>query len=391
MLDPGWLFLIAGLAMCAAGILIPAQNDLRALKGQLDALHAEEALVTARLRAHANFLDDLEQADPTLVRRLAAAQLNVVPAGDRPILLARTPSASVIDWIDQTVATEPPPTAGAGLSRLSRLAEGPYRLWALGGSVFCIFIGLLTGVGPAVRRRTGSSARAGRDVEEQLAGEAMADRKGTGGGPASADRLDSASAVATAEPQWPSRGRLEALPWGGEVRPAIADGGAPIVADVEQSCIVVLDDEVTDEADILDEDEAETWRDPAIEVAAASEDGDGLPDTADDLSSASDAGEAATGGEAEETGHIARSTAGSDEPKADDYEYEYVYEEIEVDEEGNPVESASEDGEVYEYEYEYEYVDDPCEDGGDEDDEYEYEYVYVDADEAEAEDERGGG
>ncbi len=34
--DPGWLYIIAGSAMCAATILIPSHNDLGELRAQRD-------------------------------------------------------------------------------------------------------------------------------------------------------------------------------------------------------------------------------------------------------------------------------------------------------------------------------------------------------------------
>ena len=111
-IDPGWLFVAAGLVMCAAVILIPAGSRLEGLREQLPRLEREEALLLARLRAHANFLDELDRGDPPLVRRLAAAQFNVVSAGERPVLVARSSSA----WSCPCSARESPPANSTGRS-----------------------------------------------------------------------------------------------------------------------------------------------------------------------------------------------------------------------------------------------------------------------------------
>ena len=104
--DPGWLFILAGLSVCAAGIVLPAQADLEALQRQLELLRQEEAQAYARLEAHAQFLDQVDESDASLVRRLAAAQLNMVPQGDTPVLLAVRDTAPVTDWIDATVQAD---------------------------------------------------------------------------------------------------------------------------------------------------------------------------------------------------------------------------------------------------------------------------------------------
>lgn len=147
--DPGWLFVIAGLAICAAGILLPAQGDLQALQRQVTQLQSEEAHAYARLRAHSNFTDQVDRADPALIRRLAAAQLNLVRAGDTPILLAASETSPVTDWIDATVNRDIRPPKPAATSTLSQLANGPYRLWLFAGGIMSVFVGLMLSPSPA--------------------------------------------------------------------------------------------------------------------------------------------------------------------------------------------------------------------------------------------------
>ena len=149
-IDPGWLFILAGVAICAAGVLIPAQTDLLELHRQRQELRKAERFAWARLQAYQEFRDELKREDPALIRRLAAAQLNVVPAGATAVL--RSPSsASVTDWIDATVPVDRRPPQVMRESTLAGLANGPRRLWFLAAGVLAVFIGLV--VDPSMSSR----------------------------------------------------------------------------------------------------------------------------------------------------------------------------------------------------------------------------------------------
>ena len=145
--DPGWLFVLAGLVVCAAGVLMPAQADLHTLRQRSDDLQVEESRWYARLKAHADFIDRMEREEPDLIRRLAAAQLNMIPSGETPVLLAASNPPPVTQWIDGTVTMEPRTDKPLAVSTLSRLANGPDRLWLFAGGIMCVFIGLMLGPG----------------------------------------------------------------------------------------------------------------------------------------------------------------------------------------------------------------------------------------------------
>ncbi len=162
--DPGWLFIIAGLAVCAAGVLLPAQADLRALEEQLAVLQGEEARAYQRLAAHADFIDQVDRGDPGIIKRLAAAQLNLVPEGDKPVLLAGGDTSPVTEWIDATVDLNLRPPPIEPVSTLSRWANGTSRLWMFGGGIMSVFIGLLISPDGSRSRRRALTA-ASRDFD----------------------------------------------------------------------------------------------------------------------------------------------------------------------------------------------------------------------------------
>lgn len=149
-LDPGWPFVLAGLALLVAAILIPAQRELHELRVEARKAEVQENRTYARLMAYDRFLSDLRAGDPQLVRRLAIAQLNLVPIGEESLLLTPGMNQTVAQWIDESV-----PPLDEAIARidaetpaypdtlLARFALGPNRLWLIAGSVFLLFVGLL--------------------------------------------------------------------------------------------------------------------------------------------------------------------------------------------------------------------------------------------------------
>ncbi|MHC4103217.1 MAG: hypothetical protein ACYSW1_20320, partial [Planctomycetota bacterium] len=142
-LDAGWLYILAGLALCAAGIPVPARRDLEDLRRQLDRLADERAISDARLHAYGSFLHLLNEDDPALIRRLAAAQLNLVPADEKPVLMAASRTATVTNWIDENIQPRAVVAEPAPVTLLGRLVGGRGRLWVLAAGIVVVFVGLL--------------------------------------------------------------------------------------------------------------------------------------------------------------------------------------------------------------------------------------------------------
>lgn len=144
-LDAGWLYLLAGAALVSSMVLIGPADDLAQLRHRRDRLAGLESDAITRLQAYETFLEALDDADPMLVRRLAAAQLNLIPESVKPIgLIGVELDAHVDDWIHEAL---PPPTVvdppQVKDSWLRRLAAGPTRLWTMLAGMLLIFIGLL--------------------------------------------------------------------------------------------------------------------------------------------------------------------------------------------------------------------------------------------------------
>jgi hypothetical protein len=141
--DPGWLFMLAGLALVAAAVLVPASYDLWVLRAQQQQLAAQEAENYKRLDAYSQFASSLQAADPQLVRRMAASQLNRMPKGETPLLLSTTANQTPLDWVDASVQPVVANVAPFPDSLLSRLTLGRKALWVAGAGVMCVFLGIL--------------------------------------------------------------------------------------------------------------------------------------------------------------------------------------------------------------------------------------------------------
>jgi hypothetical protein len=143
LLDPGWLFLVAGLVLVASAVLVPASYDLWVLRAQQQHLAAQEQENINRLQAYERFCAQLRANDPQLVRRLVASQLNRIPKGETPLLLAGSANQTPLEWVDRSVEPVVATVAPFPDSLLSRLTLGRKALWVAGAGVMCVFLGLL--------------------------------------------------------------------------------------------------------------------------------------------------------------------------------------------------------------------------------------------------------
>lgn len=152
--DPGWLFLIVGIATIAATVLIPAERDLEKTRWERDKSLAVERQRRQRVTNYGEYLAAVNRQDESVVLSLAAVQLTKSPAGRVPLTDAPDPSRTSASVFP---ALEPPPLQEPArpwtLRRPSALerwttATGP-RLWLLAGGVMCVLIGLLPAARPA--------------------------------------------------------------------------------------------------------------------------------------------------------------------------------------------------------------------------------------------------
>ncbi len=143
--DPGWLFLVAGIALIVCAAVIPEAEKVHVMRTQLQTIRFGQQHNFARMAACSKFLDDLKAGDQGLVRRLAASQLNLMPRGETALLIATSIDSTPSDWIEASVT---PPIYDADPypdTLLSRWTLGPQRLWVIAAGAFSVFLGLIFG------------------------------------------------------------------------------------------------------------------------------------------------------------------------------------------------------------------------------------------------------
>lgn len=194
--DPGWLFLISGIVLIAAVVLIPAQHDLDDARWQRDRALAIEHHRIERLERYGAYLSALKANDECVLLSLAATQLNVSPEDRVPLQPggdATRATASVFPALEPGRLELPPPTRTADperrhkLSILERLSiNNGSRLWLIAAGTLCTLLGLLPTAGRAIAGSAGSVA--GRALG--VAGVAI----GAGAGAAAAETLTAVGA-----------------------------------------------------------------------------------------------------------------------------------------------------------------------------------------------------
>jgi hypothetical protein len=146
LFDPRWLFLLSGLALIAAVMLVGSAEDLADARFERDRALAIEEHRLARLAKYEEYLGALDQGEPGLIESLAGSQLNQIPAGRAAI-----PGTVRVGVGDASVfpALEPPPlklveSREPTNTFLARAARGrASRLVLLGVGVLAVLAGLL--------------------------------------------------------------------------------------------------------------------------------------------------------------------------------------------------------------------------------------------------------
>lgn len=154
-IDPGWPYLLAGLGLVFGAVVLPEQAKLHQGEQQLAQMQHLVAHAEAVAGAYDDFAKRVKEGDPSLLRRLAVSQLNLLPEGEVPLVRAESASVPITEWIEGSVPSSQFVADPFRDSLLSRWALGRTRLWVMGGGVMCIFVGLVM---TAPRRRGELSA-----------------------------------------------------------------------------------------------------------------------------------------------------------------------------------------------------------------------------------------
>ncbi len=145
ILDPGWLFLLAGVTIIGATVLIPATDELAEARWQRERSLTQERRREQRLQSYQQYLDALDSNNQLLALSLAASELNLIPTDRDPLpgLSRGIPdSATIFNALEPTpiVWTERP-LPDSILYRWT--TDDAKRLWLIAGGALACFFGLL--------------------------------------------------------------------------------------------------------------------------------------------------------------------------------------------------------------------------------------------------------
>ena len=151
-LDPGWPWLFAGVLLMVSAAVVPSEQRLLREQAAVSQLEQERDRLHEVSATYSRFLDEVSRGEESLVRRLAAAQLGILPEGQEPLVILSGVTDPPTRWIERAALTDPRDELvqedPAHSSLLVSMLDGTGQLWVFGASLLLIFVGLL--LGPAV-------------------------------------------------------------------------------------------------------------------------------------------------------------------------------------------------------------------------------------------------
>jgi hypothetical protein len=141
-IDPGWCFVLGGLGLVAAALLVPAWRDVQDLQARVSRLEGRIEHLQARQTTGKVLLEALHADDPVVHQRLVAWQWNLVPLGDQAIIRERH-DAGLAGWVDARTPPPDPEPAATAPSHLEQLLHTDIRPWVLAGGGLCLLIGIV--------------------------------------------------------------------------------------------------------------------------------------------------------------------------------------------------------------------------------------------------------
>jgi hypothetical protein len=135
--------------LVSAGVF-PSEERLQTEQASVETLKAQRVHALRVVEAYEVFLQGIDDRLDSVVKRLAAAQLGIMPREDQPLAMLTGLQEPPTRWIERSVMHEtfidglPPPVEPAlNDSLLATILAGEGRVWLFGGAILAIFIGLL--------------------------------------------------------------------------------------------------------------------------------------------------------------------------------------------------------------------------------------------------------
>ena len=129
--------------------VVPSEQRLLREQAAVGQLEQERDRLYEVYETYSRFLDEVGRGEESLVRRLAAAQLGILPEGQQPLVILSGVTDPPTRWIERAALTHAPDPAprpqSDRYSLLVSMLDGTGQLWLFGTSLLLIFVGLLLG------------------------------------------------------------------------------------------------------------------------------------------------------------------------------------------------------------------------------------------------------
>lgn len=151
LFDPGWLFIISGVALLACCVLIPASNEVEEARFRRTEALKVEAHRSLRLARYEEYIGAVDSRQRQVLLALAESQLNQIPTDRGALPIGK--HKSELGGADASVfpALEPPAFVpgeyNPTVSRLEELVTSEKsRKWVLITGLVSVLVGLVIGV-----------------------------------------------------------------------------------------------------------------------------------------------------------------------------------------------------------------------------------------------------
>ena len=142
-IDIGWFYLLCGLLLTVAAIVLPAQRALRELETKRVAIQNDFTELQYQIGVYESFLEDLHKHDSELQDRVFEMQMRINPAG-ASVVIDASASKTPLEWVAQRARRDR--FVDMNLkedSILTGLSSGRSRLFLVGIGAFSMFIGFM--------------------------------------------------------------------------------------------------------------------------------------------------------------------------------------------------------------------------------------------------------
>jgi len=147
-LNFGWLYILCGLVLTVAAIILPAHQELQELKSKQEVIADDLEYLEYQVTIYETFLQDVVNREPDFIQRLTEMQFNRAPQGEQVVFDPSAPRTP-LEWVAQrAIKSRTIQSDVQQASLLSKFTEDEGRLWVLAVGIIILFVGLTSQASP---------------------------------------------------------------------------------------------------------------------------------------------------------------------------------------------------------------------------------------------------